>query len=285
MNRVRVFARAAISGLLLGAMAGGGVVADEGPPRRVVSMNLCTDQLAMLLAAPGQLVSVSYLARDPGASAMAEEARDYPENRGLAEEIFLLEPDLVIAGTYTTRATVGLLKRLGVPVVEFAPANGLEDIRGRLTQMGVVLRREEEAARILAEFDADLAEIQVTEGPRPEAATYYANSYTSGGGTLADAVIGAAGLDNLGAALGIEGGGRLPLETLVTEEPDLIITGRRFETPALAQEVLSHPALDALRSKAGTAPVADRDWVCGTPHVLAAIRRLAAARDAVLDRR
>ncbi|MEM8761625.1 MAG: ABC transporter substrate-binding protein, partial [Pseudomonadota bacterium] len=235
--------------------------------------------------APGQLVSVSYLAQDPSGSAMAEEAQAYPTNRGLAEEIFLLEPDLVIAGTFTTRATVGLLRRLGVPVAEFEPANALSDIRDRLVQMGALLGREAQAARVLAAFDADLAEARVTDGPRPRAATYYANSYTSGAGTLANSVIDAAGLDNLGAALGIEGGGRLALETLVTEAPDLVITGRQFETPALAQEVLAHPALAALQDKAGTAPVADRDWVCGTPKVLAAIRRLAAARDAVLDRR
>ncbi|MEM7527147.1 MAG: ABC transporter substrate-binding protein [Pseudomonadota bacterium] len=287
MSRVRAFARAAISALALAVVAGGvmvgGATADEAPPRRVVSMNLCTDQLAMLLAAPGQLISVTYLAQDPSASAMAEEAHAFPANRGLAEEIFLLEPDLVIAGTYTTRATVGLLRRLGVPVVEFAPANGLTDIGDRLAQMGAVLGREDAAARVLATFNADLAAARITEGPRPEAATYYANSYTSGTGTLASSVIEAAGLSNLGAALGIEGGGRLALETLVTERPDLVITGRRFETPALAQEVLAHPALAALQAEAGTAPVADRDWICGTPRVLAAIRRLVAARDAVLD--
>ncbi|MEO0426074.1 MAG: ABC transporter substrate-binding protein [Pseudomonadota bacterium] len=285
MSKVRAFARAAISALAFGALAGGAAAESDGPPSRVVSMNLCTDQLAMMLAAPGQLVSVSYLAQDPSGSAMAEEARAYPTNRGLAEEIFLLEPDLVIAGTFTTRATVGLLRRLGVPVAEFEPANGLSDIRDRLVQMGDLLGREAQAARVLAAFDADLAEARVSDGPRPRAATYYANSYTSGAGTLANSVIDAAGLDNLGAALGIKGGGRLALETLVTEAPDLVITGRKFETPALAQEVLAHPALAALQDEAGTAPVADRDWVCGTPKVLAAIRRLAAARDAVLDRR
>ena len=49
-------------------------------PRRVVSINLCTDQLAMMLAAPGQLVSVSQLAGDPHSSAMAEagEASEAP---------------------------------------------------------------------------------------------------------------------------------------------------------------------------------------------------------------
>ena len=40
-------------------------------PRRVVSMNLCTDQMAMLVAAPGQLFSVSFLAADPVSSVLA----------------------------------------------------------------------------------------------------------------------------------------------------------------------------------------------------------------------
>lgn len=41
-------------------------------------MNLCADQLAILLAGPGQLRSVSFLAADPRASAMAEAAREMP---------------------------------------------------------------------------------------------------------------------------------------------------------------------------------------------------------------
>ncbi|MEO0811096.1 MAG: hypothetical protein AAFW82_10790, partial [Pseudomonadota bacterium] len=48
--------------------------ASDAAPRRVVSMNLCTDQLAMLLAAPGQLYSVSYLAGRTDASVLADRA-------------------------------------------------------------------------------------------------------------------------------------------------------------------------------------------------------------------
>ena len=44
-------------------------------PLRVVSMNLCTDQLAMMLADEGQLISVSDIATDPNMSPMAEAAR------------------------------------------------------------------------------------------------------------------------------------------------------------------------------------------------------------------
>jgi iron complex transport system substrate-binding protein len=51
-------------------MIGPAASAFAEPPRRVVSMNLCTDQLAMLVAAPGQLLSVSRIARDPRVSAL-----------------------------------------------------------------------------------------------------------------------------------------------------------------------------------------------------------------------
>jgi iron complex transport system substrate-binding protein len=79
-------------------------------------MNVCTDQLAMLIAGEGQLHSVSALASDPRTSAMAGEARAFPANHALAEEIFLMQPDLVLAGTFSARATVGLLRRLGFRV-------------------------------------------------------------------------------------------------------------------------------------------------------------------------
>jgi len=253
-------------------------------PKRVVSINLCTDQLAMLIGAPGQVVSVSYLAQDPRTSAMAEEARAYKANRGLAEEIFLMRPDLVLAGTYTPRSTVEMLRHLGIEVAEFAPATDLDDIRDRMALMGALLGRAHAARALTERFDADLVAARASHGPRPRAATYYANNYTSGDDTLASAVLDAAGLVNIAIELGLTGGGTLPLEQLVMQMPDLIVTERRYRTPARAQQPLDHPALQVLRTKAGRAPVTDRDWGCGTPFVIAAIRRLVAARDAVLRR-
>ncbi|MEM1276591.1 MAG: ABC transporter substrate-binding protein [Pseudomonadota bacterium] len=278
MSKAKAFA------LALSALAFAHPAAAE-TPQRVVSMNLCTDQLAMLLAAPGQLISVSYLAHRPGASVMAEEAKAYPANRGLAEEIFLLDPDLVIAGTFTTRATVSMLKRLGIPVVEFAPASSLEEIRDRITQMGGVLRRDEAAASLISQFDIDLEAARSTGEERPRAATYYANSYTSGSGTLAHSVMEAAGLQNIAPELGINGGGTLALERLVVERPELLITGRHQGSPSLAEEIFAHPALKAVQENSGAAPVADREWICGTPFITSAIRRLAQARDTVLEQR
>ncbi|BCH20398.1 ABC transporter substrate-binding protein [Mesorhizobium sp. L-8-3] len=249
-------------------------VAGEGP-KRVVSMNVCTDQLAMLVAGERQLLSVSYLASDPSTSVLAEEAGRYRVNHGLAEEIFLLHPDLVIAGTYTTRTTVELLRRLGIRVEEFAPESSIDDIRASLMRMGDLLGRPEHAAELVAELDRGLAALAADRPPERTVALYYANSYMSGAGTLVDAVVDAAGLVNIADRLGIVGTVELPLELLVLAAPDMVVGDEaRYAKPALAQEIFMHPAFKALLSKARPVVVPSAYTICGTPFTLEAARIL-----------
>jgi len=85
------------------------------------------------------------VALDPGSSAMVDEARNYVINHALAEEVYLMRPDLVLAGTYTARATVSMLRRLGMRVELFAPSDSLQDVRETITRMGEVLHQEAEA--------------------------------------------------------------------------------------------------------------------------------------------
>lgn len=266
---------ATMAGLLVG-MCCAHAHAEAAQPRRVVSMNVCTDQMAIMLAAPGQLHSVSYLATDTGSSVLADEASGYAVNHGLAEEIFLMEPDLVLAGTYTTRATVSLLRRLGIPVEEFAPENSLADIRTNLARMGEVLGRQDKAASLIGELDRRLAAAVATnEGPGRTVATYYANSYTSGSGTLVDSIIVAAGLENIASRLGYAGTAQLPLEVLILQAPDILVDGGRSQPmPALAQQNYLHPAYRQLAEKSVQADVPARYTICGGPFTAEAVRLL-----------
>lgn len=240
-------------------------------PQRVVSMNVCTDQLVMLVAAPGQLYSVSYLATQPGASAMVEEAKNYPVNHGLAEEIFLMKPDLVVAGTYTTRATVSMLRRLGYEVEEFAPETSFEDVRINIRRMGVLLGQQERANGLIADLDNGLEKLKQDSPRRMVAATYSSNSYSAGSGSLSAAVIEAAGLENLGSRLGILGSGSLALEQLVLSDIDVLVaTPRDYAAPALAQQNFVHPAYRAKAATSEVAAVRESDWICGGPFNLTA---------------
>ncbi|WP_363323841.1 ABC transporter substrate-binding protein [uncultured Paracoccus sp.] len=241
------------------------------PPGRVVSMNLCTDQIAMLLAAPGQLISVSDLAADPRMSPMADQAADYALNYGRAEEIYLMRPDLVIAGQFTSGPTVAMLRRLGIRVEVLPPADDFQAIRDEITRVGDWLGRAPQAADLIARFDQGLAAL-AAEVPRGRAALYYANGFTSGPDTLAGAIVEAAGYDNIAEDYGIANTTALPMELLVMAGPDRLITGAKWPGQSRSEAILDHPAL--ARTAPGTAQVTDRDWVCGTPFVLNAIEAL-----------
>lgn len=244
----------------------------DDTPRRVVSMNLCTDQLAMLLAGPKQLISVSWLAQDPGASAMAAQAQALPANHGLAEEIYLLRPDLVLAGEYTNPETLRMLRRLGLRVETLPTANTLADVRGLVEKAGALLDTPDRTAQVLAAFDADLAALP-GPGMGTVAVNYNPNGYTTGSATFAGDVMRQAGLVLLTDRLGMDYGGNLPLETLVMAQPELIIPGQRYATPSRSEEILTHPALTLLQAK--WHPVPDRDWICGLPQAAALSAALA----------
>lgn len=270
-------------GLWAACLAGGlvlsaGVV--QAAPQRVVSINLCTDQLALQLAAPGQLVSVSYLAHDPATSTMAAAAAAIPANRGSAEEVFLLRPDLVLAGAYTAPDTLRLLKRLGAGVVLFQPETSLQDIRDNTRLMGNALGRKAEAEALITRFDAGLAALGPAPEPRPDAVIYGANGYAAGPDSLAGAILEAAGYRNIAADFGIAQGGTLPLEQLLVARPDLVVLSARNPGHSRSEQMMDHPALRALAAQQGQAVIADRNWICGTPGVLDAIHVLRDARRA-----
>lgn len=263
--------------LALAALVASAIPVWADAPERVVSMNLCTDQLAMMLAAPGQLVSVSHLATEVQSSSMVEEARAYPPNRGQVEQVFLLRPDLVLAGTYTQVATVDLLRRLGVEVVQVPPATSLAEAEEQLRQVGRALGQEAKADAMADAFAAKIEAARFDGSPRT-AAFYYPNGYTTGSGTLANEVLELTGFTNIGATSGVTGGGILPLERLVMAGPELIVTSERYPGASRSEDILVHPALRAVQARAGVELTSNADWVCGTPHLMRAIGKMQAAR-------
>ncbi len=266
------------SRLLLAALAVLAAGAAVAAPKHVVSINLCTDQLALMLADEGQLVSVSALSLDPRLSVMAEAAALLETNHGRAEEIYLLEPDLVLAGEYTARAAVDMLSRLGADVVTFSPATSIEDVRTNIRKMGEILGSAETASRLIDRFDASLASRPPSDRSKPSALVYEAQGWASGRRSLAGAVLDAAGFTNL---VKTSSSVMLPLELVIAGDPDLVITSSPHAGAARGEEMLGHPALRAMSSERTTTSSA---WVCGTPALAREVARLRRLRDRIAAR-
>src|ERR1700760_2769575 len=68
------------------ALVGGAATAQAAAPQRVMSLNLCTDQLLLQLLPPERIASVTYLSRERSNAYRVAEAQRVPMNHGLAEE-------------------------------------------------------------------------------------------------------------------------------------------------------------------------------------------------------
>ncbi len=268
----------ALRALLLGLAVVAGPLGAQTPqpPQRVVSMNLCTDQFALMLAAPGQLVSVSHVATDPLSSPMAEAAAAYPPNHGGAEQIYLMRPDLVLAHPWSDPTAIAMLRRLGLTVVQVPGVQHLSDIPDRLATVGALLGREQAAEAMIRQFESDLAALG-SEPPGPSAAFYGANGYSMGEGSLSHEILTRAGFRNIAPDIGRSESGQIALELLVMAAPDLILRTALYPGASRSEEILHHPALQSLIA-AGAGIELGADWACGTPHVVAALRDLVALR-------
>lgn len=250
-----------------------------------MSLNVCTDQLAMLLAEPGQLVSVSALADDPALSFLHDKAASFAKNRGLAEEVFLARPDVVVTGTYSLHNTTQLLRRLGHAVEEFPYTQTVASIPADIRRMGSVLGVPAKAERMAAEFEAETAAIRAGAcGADPSALAYDQNGIALAAGTLADSVLQAAGFRNAATEAGYTGMAPFPLELLVSRAPDVVILRRPLsDAPALADQLAHHPALSTLRITRIGAFVPEASWSCGGPSIIEAIRALRRLRDEIVS--
>ena len=248
-------------------------------PTRVVSINLCTDQLLLLLAEPDQIASVSRLALEPNSSYMAEAARGYPPYDARIQQLLALRPDLILASEFSPRPLLRLLERLDQPVVLVPLAGELAQIHRNIRQVAALLAAEARAERLIAEMNRRIEQVARQRPIEPPGALFYQpRGYSSGSGTLQDQALRLAGWRNLAAELGLEGYGAIDLEQLLAAQPQQLFTSAYAPgTRSRAQRQLDHPAL---RRVTGGRPLVDipyRYWICGGPMFAEAVERLAAA--------
>lgn len=259
--------------------------AARAKPQRIVSLNVCAGQILIDLVTPDRIQSVSFLAADPAYSSVAARAGKLRLNRGRAEEIIPLAPDLVLAGRYTAIPTVSLLRRVGKRVVTVPLARDIPGIRRAIRVVARAVGEVAAGERMIARFDRRLAAARPQGPERPIVALYWPRGYTGGLGSLSDTVVRTAGFRNLIRVSGIQRDGLLPLEKLATSEVDALVLPRTDGAPSLATAMLAHPVFRRVVARTSHVRIDSRLWDCGTAYVAEAVEKLAALRRRLLNKR
>lgn len=253
--------------------------AQEKKPQRIVSTNVCADQLALLLVDRSRIASVSRMAIEPQISNFATEAKGIPINNARAEEIVQLKPDLVMGDIYAGHRATRLAASLGVKIHVVGWSASLADVRTIVRDAAAAVGEPERGAELIAEMDARIGRVNAAKGKPVTALVYEPNGLTTGMGTLTHDILTAAGVINIAPRLMKGSYGTVPLEVVVAAAPQLLVLDDSYQsTSSRAQSILRHPAFLSLKGRTALYRIPTRLWLCPGPWAAEAVELLAAER-------
>ena len=239
----------ALALLLLGGAglvwAQGGATPPEKPDR-VVSLNLCADQLLLPLADRDQIAGLTRNADDPQMSAEARAARGLPILTTSAEEIVATRPDLVVGMPASGSPALTALPGQRYTALDLNAANTFAEIEQSIRETATAIGHPERGEALIAGMKRELAQVpRVGEGRT--AAYYQRRGYLTGSGTLIDEIMTRVGLVNLATRIGKPALSQVSLEEMVAARPDFLIVEQATARVAdQGTEMLHHPALSGI---------------------------------------
>ncbi len=273
------FRRATVfAAVLLLSNALWGLCAGAEVPRRVVSANLCADQLLLALGDPDQVVSLSPYAKNPQMSFLADEARPFPTNRGSGEDLVRLQADLVLVGPYDSRYTRQLLATQKMEFMVLEPWSRFEDGRAQIRELANRLGHPGRGDHLIDEIGRAFDEVKnlARVGDRPLSnLVLHRRGYVFHAGITGE-MADLAGFRDAAPLLGVKGAGFVQLEKLVANRPDyLIVAGNPADAEDQGEALLIHPALLKLFPLDRRMVLPDRLTICGGPSTPTLIRQFA----------
>ncbi|WP_310468291.1 hypothetical protein [Sphingomonas sp.] len=233
---------------------------------RIASLNLCTDEYLLLLARPGEVASVSYLAQDRRESPLWQRAKPHHVNHGSIEQVLVTRPSLVLTMGGGGRASKLIAGRMRIGSLALAPASSLDDVAANLRRVAGALGAPQRANQWLAR----LAVLR-----RASPRTGHDTIWLSGSGD--SLVPGGAGAQWLRLA-GLEQravGDKVGLETLLIDPPKVLVhSDYRLGQVSRGARWLDHPVVR--RAKARRIVTDGRPWTCMGPLMIPEIERLRA---------
>jgi iron complex transport system substrate-binding protein len=223
--------------VLLVWLAFGSFVRAEPSTVRVVSQTVGTDELLLALAEPSQVAALSHLAREAVYSAVAEEAKQFPQlaaNSDL-EGVLKYQPTLLLVANYSRAELVTQARRVGLKVLVIDRYETLEDVYSNLRLVARELgpRAEERAEALILDCSRRVAALREKLDGAARVRVIAPSTYglIPGDETTFQDLCNHAGAENLAATrAGLRGHAAPPSEQMLIWPVDrLVLPGENIE--------------------------------------------------------
>ncbi len=254
----------------------------SAPPARtggIVSTNPCSDQLLLALA-PDRVTAISHYSWEPGATSIPPRlAMRYHPTAGTAEEVIALKPDLVVASSFTSRATLDAYRRAGLKVLTLDSPTTIAASRDQIRSVAAAIGRPAAGDRLIAQIDHAIAAAAPRDARRPRTLLYISDNFANGGPTLLSEMIGLSGLGDASKDFGLASSGEVPIESVLNHPPRIVLDPDPYgRTASLRRRVLGLAGFQVVEE---TFP--RRLINCGGPTIIPALKALADVRARALS--
>ena len=205
--------------------AAGESVQIEAPPQNIVSSTVFSDAILLEICPAERIRALHKTSTDDRYSPVHDESAAFPRHHGGSpEEIFLLEPDLVIVSSFSRKETRDLLSKHGCPVLRFMGFDSVEDIQNNIRAVGYVLGLDDQAERLVERMQESLDGIARGREARVDwRVMYFCAGRITGIDTTFESLLDYVGAHNVAADMGIVGSRPIHAESVLIHDPPVVI--------------------------------------------------------------
>ena len=242
-------------------------------PKRVASLNLCTDELLLSLADPDQIISLTWLAREESLSPFFEPARPYHQNNGRAGDVIPLNPDLVFLSEFSPANALGLLETVGIKSVVVPEPRTTTQLLENIRAMSSAIDQVKKGEELISLFSSRLKSIVEDKSGQKISALLLSPGIASfGSSAVKIEILKMLNIRVLNQEKPSLANRYLAIEELTRSSPDFVIIDKySSDYPSVSEEILKHPLI---QSSLKTIEVDAKDWLCSTHKLLDTIEHI-----------
>ncbi len=249
-GRATLWARlvlALLAAALFAAACSGTPDGEQSAEQRIVSISPTGTEMLFAIGAGDRVVAVDQFSYFPDEAPVTDLDGWNPNIEAIAS----YDPDLVVM--QTSRDVGASLEALGIEVWAHDAPFAFEDVYVQIEQLGEATGRTDDAAALVAEMRAEIAEL-IAAAPDASGLTYYHELdntlYTVTSSTFIGQVYGLFGLTNVADPADADGSAwgypQLSDEYLVDADPDVIFLADTLCCGQNAQTIAARPGWDQL---------------------------------------
>lgn len=234
-------------------------------PERILSLDLCMDWILAYHLDKSRIAGLSPLHKR---YSLPLKLDHWPVHDGSLEQIYQLQPDLILVGEYNALLLRNRLQTLQLPVAVVMLPKSLEQLEDyERTILQLIGLSPDLATPAPADVHPDRL--------APRLLLLGANGIGTGKGTFEDQILRQAGWSNYLTATGYVS---LDLEKLVANPPDAVLWASA-DSPSLANRFAEHPALSGRIPEQRWLTTDYWRWQCPGPWTWGLIEQLHQARE------